>query len=72
MNNSLQKAIVSFNHRFKSFDALHRFFNKHIDKKTAERYMTTVVPAIARLALRLPELITQVKTIVENLYAYGI
>ena len=72
MNDPLQKAIDSFNHEFNNFDALHYFLNEHLDKTTAERYMSRVVPAIARLALRLPELITQVKTIVENLYAYGI
>jgi poly(ADP-ribose) glycohydrolase len=66
-NHPLQKAIVSFNNRSKNFDTLHRFFSKHIDKDTAERYMTTVVPAMARLALRLPELITQVRHIVQNI-----
>uniref|UniRef100_A0A914V8Z0 poly(ADP-ribose) glycohydrolase n=1 Tax=Plectus sambesii TaxID=2011161 RepID=A0A914V8Z0_9BILA len=58
----IEKAIISFNLRYKkswSFDLLHRFFNNHLEKSLAERYMKTVVPAIARLALRLPELITQ-------------
>ncbi len=59
----LQRVISSYNRdnaHLLRFEGLHRFFAKCINAETADHYLHTVVPAMARLALRIRHLCSQV------------
>ncbi len=54
-----QEAILSYNSRRWNFSALHRCFNEDMEADEAKFVLDNLLPAIARLALRLPQLCTQ-------------
>lgn len=59
-SSELERAILSYNikyaHKWK-MHSLHLLFNEHMDEDVAKLFFEETLPAIIRLALRLPELI---------------
>lgn len=56
----LKEIINSYQSKELLFDYLHELFNKNLDPIRAGYYLRDTLPRMAQLALRLPELITQV------------
>lgn len=59
----IQRVILIYNndnaYRIR-FDGLRRLFDRCLDQQTVDHYLHTVVPAMAKLALRITRLFTQV------------
>lgn len=56
----LEKAILSYNQKFKDrwkFHALHNLFEDDLDEEESEAFFENTLPSIVKLALQLPELI---------------
>ena len=59
-----QEAIFTYNSRYAtewSFCALHKFFTDDVDDAYRTKFFTSTLPAMIDLALRLPQLCTEVK-----------